>query len=243
MRAAAITGQELEDPDARIAASAVVRLWKVVIEHLDQPGLGVQMGRTVAAKTLGLVGYAMYHSTSLHHAMQCLARYQRIISEAVRYDIDSGPAGTCLTYTAHPALSALRHPIEGSLAALLNVTRELTRRNLVPQKLTLPFARDASAEEFHRAFGIRPQFESRVAAVVFADEQMRLPVEAADPTLYGYLTDLADTTLQALHTDDHDFEAQVRETLLKMMPLGKPDLCRQEHVVRSHGSPDRVKRL
>lgn len=224
MRAAAITAQELEDPDARIAASTVVRLWKVVIEHLDQPGLGVQMGRTVTAKTLGLVGYAMYHSTNLHDAVQCLARYQRIISEAVRYDIVGDGSSTCMTYTAHPALSALRHPIEGALAALLNVTRELTGRDIVPQRLTLPFPRDESEEEFRRSFGIRPQFESHAAAVLFTDEQMRLPIEAADPTLHGYLTDLAETTLQALHTVDHDFEAQVRETLLRMMPLGKPDL-------------------
>ena len=226
MQSAALTAANLEDPDARIPAQAVVRLWRRVDECLDDPCLGVRVGRTVTAKSLGLVGYAMYYSNDLHEAMRCLGRYQRIISEAVRYEVESGEDITSIAYNAHPALLALRHPIEGAFAALLNVAREVTGRNIVPRRLALPFAKDAAANEFRRAFGIQPEFETAIAVMEFSNEHMRLPISAADPTLRHYLTELADTTLQSLHSQDHDFEQQVRETLLTMMPRGKPDLWR-----------------
>lgn len=226
MDASSLTEHDLEDPDSRIHLRIVIRLWREIIERLDEPTLGLSVGRSITAIRLGLVGYAMQNSADLLEAVRCLARYYRILSEAVWFDITQDDARTTLTYSAHPMLTALRHPIEAPVAALVTVARELSNQPIVPIKVELPFPKHGSPQSFHSAFGVQPRFDSVATAIVFSNEQMKLPVAGSDPTLGGYLTKLAEITLQSMRSPEHDFAQQVRETLWAMLPQGKPDLWR-----------------
>jgi len=226
MKRSSLTPQALADPDSRVQVRSVLELWRAIIEGVDEPTPGLDLGRTVSAKDLGLVGYVMYYSADLFEAILCLERFYRILSEAVRFDVTRDDKSTTLRYSAHPTLVALRHPIEAPIAAVVQLARELSGEAIVPESVQLPFPKHASQRAFRGAFGTQPQFNSIAPVIVFSNQHMELPVKATDPALSGYLTELAETTLQGLRMPDHDFEQQVRETLWSMLPHGKPDLWR-----------------
>lgn len=226
MHASSLSPGIFDDPDSRVRLASVVELWRVMIERIEDPSFGLHEGRRTTAKSLGLVGYAMYYSENLFDALRCLSRYYRILSEAVRFAVSREEAQTTLIFNKHPSLVALRHPLEAAAAATVAVTSELTCKNLVPQAVSFPFPGRLEAHEYQRVLGVSPAFDSDVMMIVFDNDAMDLPVVASDPTLKGYLTELADHTIRSLREPDNDFEQQVRETLWAMLPHGKPDLWR-----------------
>jgi AraC-like DNA-binding protein len=226
MAASNLAEGELADPDSRIGVRSVIDLWTAVISRLGTSSLGLDLGSSISAKDLGLVGYAMYHSADLFGAFKNLERFYRIISEVVRFDVVRDEMNTTLTHRIHPSLIALRHPVETAIAGLAGLARELTGEAVAPKQVHLPFPEHGSQQDFLNAFGVYPQFGSDAATIVFSNRHMALPVKTTDLTLLGYLTELAETTMQSLHTPQLNFEQQVREALWKMLPYGKPDLWR-----------------
>lgn len=226
MAASSMTEGELADPDSRIGVRSVIDLWTAVISRLETSSLGLDLGTTISAKDLGLVGYTMCHSADLFGAFKNLERFYRIISEVVRFDVVRDEMNTTLIHRIHPSLIALRHPVETAIAGLAGLARELTGEPVTPKQVQLPFPEYGSEQDFLNALGLYPQFDSDVATIVFTNRQMALPVTATDPTLLGYLTELAETTMQSLRTPELNFAQQVREVLWAMLPYGKPDLWR-----------------
>ena len=74
MHAAVIDEAELRDPDARIPVSKIWNLWRIVIERVPDPALGVRMGAAARVREFGIVGYTMLFSATLRGAFERLAR-------------------------------------------------------------------------------------------------------------------------------------------------------------------------
>ena len=126
MEAAGLSADDLAKPDSRIKTSHNLKLWRTVIDHQNDALLGVHVGSSIRATALGLVGYAMYHSRDLRSALQRLALYMRILSEAIIFRIDERGEQTVVTWQAHPSLVALRHPIEMGVTTVVSLAREIT---------------------------------------------------------------------------------------------------------------------
>lgn len=226
LRLASITPANLADPDTRLPLSALLRLWRAILERQEGIAIGVRIGSTCRATRLGLVGYAMYYSRDLLEALHRFSRHIRIISEAVQFEIVSDGERTTLSFIAHPSLLALRHPVEAQLAAVLTVGREITQSDLVPLAIQLPFPNPGDSKEHREVFRCPVHFSQPDAAIVLATSQMRLPIKAADPTLSGYLEELASSTLKSLGAPNENFVDAVRRVLWSELPGGKPNLWR-----------------
>lgn len=226
LREAGLTQRDIADPDARIDSRCMRRLWRAVIGRLDDPDLGLHVGRTVRAAQLGLVGYAMTYSDTLGGALHRLGRYARILNEAVRYELQDRGEQAVLVGHGHPSLVALRHPVVATICVILTIAREITRTALVPLSVEVPFPRSGSRGAFRAAFGCDLAFDRPVGAITFSAEQMELPNRLADPTLTGYLDDLAALNLAELDARGDGLVDDVRHTLWGLLPAGRPDLWR-----------------
>ena len=223
MRAASIDTLDLHDPDARVPFAKVLRLWRAVAERQPDPAVGLRLGSAVTVRDLGLVGYAMAHSSSLAEAFRRFSRYCGIISEAVRIRLAETPQRVSLEFHAHPALDALRHPVNARLAAVLAAGREITGTDLTPVEVCLPFPRPRRTKEYARFFRCALRFDQPAAAMVFRREQMRLPVTAADPTLAGYLDELASGKLRSL-AEGETLIGRVRQAMWSRLSTQTPTL-------------------
>jgi AraC-like DNA-binding protein len=226
MDTTSLSTKAIKDPDSRVSLSAQLQLWRAVLKKLADPALGLQVGITVKANQLGIVGYAMSHSETLLEAFKRLSRYLRIISEAITFEMIPGKGVVRLQINTHPSLLALRHPIEAQLAAILTVAREITGQQLVPIGVDLPTMRPTESRAYRDVFRCDLQFGQHPAAIVFTQKQLLLPVVAADATLSGYLLELASRKLDAMRDPNESLADAVRRALWADLSIGKPDLGR-----------------
>ena len=222
--AARLDRRILNDPDSRVPLSAQLRLWRAVIEQSNDPGIGLQIGRSASAKKLGVVGYAMHHSETLSEALSRFARYLRIISEAILFSVAPQPDAVRLELRSHPSFVALRHPVEAQLVALLTLATGITGQDIVPTGVELPTPPVDDIGRYRDTFGCSPRFDRPAAAIVLTHRQLALPVTAADQTLGGYLAELANSKLGELREPDENLVSAVRRALWSRLSSGKPAL-------------------
>lgn len=223
---AGLSKQDLADPDSRIRTASMLKLWRAVIDRQDDSALGLHIGSTITATELGLVGYAMYHARDLQDALRSLARYGRIISEAVRFKFEEHDEHAILVWQAHPSLVALRHPVECGIAIVVSVAREITGSDLQPLQVDLPAPRPDLLADYRAAFRCPVLFDRSVGSVTFSRQQIELPTIASDATLAGYLGELAAITVRPLEERDASMIAAVRHVLWSLLPAGRADLWR-----------------
>ncbi len=223
MREASIDELDLSDPDSRVPFAKTLRLWRAIVERRPDPTVGLRLGAAVTVRELGLVGYAMAHSATLGEAWRRFSRYCRIISDAIRVHIAEAADRARVDVEAHPALDALRHPVNARLACMLAVSREITGTDVTPVEVSFPYPRPPSTRDYARVFGCALRFGRPPAAIVFRREQMGLPIAASDPTLAGYLDELASEKVRSL-TQEESLSGKVRQAMWRRLSTGAPSL-------------------
>ena len=227
-----ISDEQLDDPDSRIATRSMTRLWQVLIDELQDPLLGLHAARTVSVKQMGLVGYTMQHSMSLGDALGRLGRYQRILSEAVRFDLRSNGEEFEIRWTTHPSLVSLRAPIEVSMTLLLRASRELTGVPVTPLRLEMPMRQPDDLSEYRAEFACPMFFDSENSSMTFSAGDLELPTVTPDETLVGYLDELAEIAASPLDANKDSTATAVRRTLWSLLPSGRPSVW---HTAREMG--------
>jgi len=223
MRLAGFRQHELDDPDSRVPLAKVWTLWRIVIEQADDPNLGLHLGIETRVRELGLVGYAAYHSQTLQTAFERIARYSRIVNEAlVAHMIDDEDRGTFAVEKA-PRLDSLRHPIDGRMASATAVARELTGVDINPLEVRFPYPRPSDTSEYRRIFRCTVLFDQPESMLVFGRIDLDRPVLHADETLSGYLDKLAEDSLESL-SGSTTFKQRVRRTIWSELSGGKPNV-------------------
>jgi AraC-like DNA-binding protein len=203
---------------------AIINLWRYVSEHVDDPGVGVRLGATIRTRDLGLVGYAMYYSDTLLHALVRLARYIRIVNEAIQIKLEPDGDNLRVVLEAHPALDAIRHPVDCRLTTVLAYARELTGVDLVPVAVRFPYRRIETLGAHKRFFRAPLEFGCSRSELVFRQRDVDRPVQAADETLTGYLDGLAHDVLEGLA--EGSFVDKVRRVVWSELSGGQPTLQR-----------------
>lgn len=221
-----LTPRMVEDPDARIKYSYMLQLWRAILDGREGEPIGLRAACQVHATDLGIVGYAMSYSENLLQAYERMARYGRVLSEAVGYEVHRHGEQVVLSPRTDPSLLGVWHPIVAELTLLLNIGREVTKKTLDPIEVHLPPPQPARLAEYRELFRCPIRFDRPQAALVFSASQMRLPIEASDPTLSGYLEQLAGHVLKSLHTPPETFVDRVRRATWHQLSSGKPELSR-----------------
>lgn len=224
LSASGISDAKLRDPDARIATRSMTRLWQAVIDELADPFLGLHAARTVNIEQLGLVGYTMRHSANLGEAIERLARYQRLLSEGVRYQLTRHGEEFEVSWTTHPSLLSLRAPVEAGMTLLVRSARQLTGVEIHPVRLDLPTPQPDDVSEYRNEFACPMLFGAETASLTFSANHFALPTVASDETLVGYLDELAEIAVAPLDPTKDSTSTAVRRTLWSLLPSGRPSV-------------------
>jgi AraC-like DNA-binding protein len=172
----------------------------------------------------------MYHSQSLHRAIERLIRYSNILSDAIQIKVIDGEEADQVVLDNEPESRVLRHPVDSRLAAVLSIAREISSSDIVPVEVCFcyPEPQDTSA---HREFFRAPlSFGQPDSMLVLRKRDMNLPVVSADETLSGYLDRLADETLQ-MTTPRGSFVERVQRAIWSKLSGGQPTLRRMAEIL------------
>jgi AraC-like DNA-binding protein len=222
LRAAGLDERHLRAPDTRIPLSALARLCGAITARIADPAIGLRLGADARAREFGLVGCAMAYSDTLGSALTRLARYGRIVSDALVVTLDTERDTLWVRVDVQPALRALRVAVDARLAALLSVCREIVGAPIAPLCVQLPYRRPVEVAEYERFFRGRLDFGAVATALQFEDRDVQRPVTLSDSTLSGYLEHVADQAVAALSTK-LTIADRVRRTLWSGLSGGVPD--------------------
>jgi AraC-like DNA-binding protein len=222
LKAAGLEERHLRDPDARIPLSAIARLWATIGTRVPDPSIGLRLGADARAREFGLVGCAMAYSKTLGAALTRLARYGRIVSDALVVTLDTEQDTLWVRVDVQPALRALRPAVDARLAALLSVCREIVGAPIAPLCVQLPYRRPAEVAEYERFFRGRLEFGAVATALQLEDKDVQRPVALSDPALTGYLDRMADQSVAVLNTK-LTLADRVRRILWSELSAGVPD--------------------
>jgi AraC-like DNA-binding protein len=226
MEAASLSATDLADPDSRTPVASMQKLWRAVLSQHNDPLLGLNVGKTVTAERLGLLGYMMNFSDHLLDALLHLSRYGRLVSDAWQCHIIRERDSVSVRLELRPYMVALRHPVDAAMASILAVAREITQTEVSPQEVRLISPPPDSVEPYRSVFKCVVTFGRPDAEMVFTPQQMETPVVARDEMLVAYLDELATSKLQVLGEPDTGFIDRVRGAIWNTLQRGKPSLVR-----------------
>jgi AraC-like DNA-binding protein len=194
-----------------------------VIDRSPAPGFGLRAGATRSARDGGLVGYAMLHSATLRDALMRLQRYGRIVGDHNRIEIDEAGSAVTITFQGHPVLEAIHELTELDVAWIVSAIRGMTTREFTPREVRFPYEAPDYVSELRGCFRCSIQFVAPHVAIVLRPSDLDLPVAASDPTLAGYLDQLAENAVKALGEDDST-TGRLRQVLWSRLSEGAPTL-------------------
>ena len=217
--------ERLATPDEMVSGAVVERVWQTAIARVGDPELGLHIGEALQPTALGLIGFVMLSCTTLGAALDKLARYWNLMSNAtsIRFRNDGRIAVLELVVHDLPGNFLLwnRHPVESSLSATTGLTRALAGRQLPLSDAASTYPPPAQTREYERILGRRPRFNAEANLISFPTEALSWPVLHSNP---GLLEQFEGQIRKLLDSNPGTSADRVRTVLAKSLRGDVPDL-------------------
>jgi AraC-like DNA-binding protein len=205
-----------------------VARWRALLERaagaLDDPQLGLRLGRSITPAHLGVIGYVLLACGNLGAALQRLEQYQRLVydvnpmrtlaeggSVVLEWGVEQGRPGPLADETA--------------IAALVQMARDLSGRRFAPQEVSFVNPAPASLKPYRDWFGCPVRFGQPHTTLRFPAHYLALPLRQPDAALLALLERQADALLAELPGSD-DYEQSVRRCIVRLSREGEVSLER-----------------
>lgn len=203
-----------------------LQLWTSLLEKIsvavDDPALGLAIGKRIAPRHVGVLGYLVLSCQNLGQALTRFARYQRLVYDVnpfsvhidergmeLRWGIDFGKPGPLVDET--------------SIAALFSFLHTLTNQPLHPSFVSFVNPKPANLQVYADYFHCPVEFEDEFTRVRFPTEYLSVPLLHSDPTLLELLSQQAETLLLVLPKADA-FEEKLQQVIVQCLHEGEPTL-------------------
>ena len=151
-----LSEQDLDNQENRISSDAQARLLEFAADALHDPSLGFHLSTEVDPRELGLPFYVASAAKDLGEAIALLARYCRIINEAIRVQMTRRSSDLLIeVHLVGVARFLAAQNAELAIAVILKSLRVITGRNVHPTKITLVHTRNSDFREFERFAAVR----------------------------------------------------------------------------------------
>lgn len=216
-----IDGELLLGASNRFSHQDVTRLWVVARKLANRPDFGLAVAKEVKPSSFHVVGYLMQSSVTPYRALERLARYCRLLSDAatarlvhkkglvaieVYFDLDKQP----------PILQSY----DTVLASILHLLREISGEALRPTAVNLRYsatALDPSIEDF---FECPIEYGAAQESLIFHKADLERPILAADEELANLLEGVARKQLDIRM--EGRLHLRVRDALMAQLAEGPP---------------------
>ncbi len=223
---AGLLEDDLKRTDRRLGADSQGVLFESAAEAVDDAAFGLRLAQRVNPREAGLLFYAMSAAKNVDEALALLARYARIVHEAVRMKLAREPEGMNVEMN-FVGLSRHRFPqnVEFGMALILRAFREIAGRNIRPTRVAFAHARNANRRDFERFFGCPVEFgQSGVVTsdrMIFANATLAVPLVTEDSYLLTTLRPFCEEAAKKRETAPGTIRSAVENEVQKLLPHGK----------------------
>jgi AraC-like DNA-binding protein len=218
--AALLSPQTLGDPDGRVPAAHVVRLWEFLPEVLADDSFGVSLAALAAGAPLSVGWWVVWSSPTLRQGLEQGVRYQRLLHDQARgeFSLDSREGVYRHQVGALPE-RAPRHAIEFGFASFARFARRATGRDIAPSRVSFQHAAPRDLAQHRAAFGHRIEFNQERDELAYDRETLELPLLTADASLQEVVESHARGLLRSF-PDDGGLDARLRQAICEQLRRG-----------------------
>jgi AraC-like DNA-binding protein len=219
--AAGIDPRELSDPDVRVPMRAVLRLLEGAVAQTGDDNLGLHLAEHADLGSGDVHFYAMLASRTLGDAYARLCRYQQLIHDTSRVELEAESGRVMLRHVMAGHLAAPRHSSEFLLAVWVRAGRVITGIDWTPLDVHFMHAAPANVREHTEFFRSRIHFGMPDNALILPASLLDTPCVRADESLIAVLDRYAADRIEAEPVSDGIVD-RVRSTLADELKGGEP---------------------
>ena len=192
-----------------------------------KPTFALRLARGIAPRHFGVVGFAALACGTLAEALQRLERYHRSVYDVNPAQLHQRADGLCIEWGVERGRPG---PLvdETAIAALVQLTRELTGRPLRPLGVDFVNRRPADVKPYEDFFGAPVRFEQPTTRLLLALPDLALPLRGADAALLALLDAQAERLLQDVAAVGEPV-AVWRQALVGLIRSGRTSLADLAH--------------
>ncbi|MBB3046804.1 AraC-like DNA-binding protein [Litorivivens lipolytica] len=218
-----ITPDLLQTSQARYPHAAQQRFWQVVEEISGDPLIGLHLAEVMSLHKGQVWEYLFLSSPTFGDGLQRALNYQRLVSDASRWELRLEGDTACLDFTFnHEPTPEQRHFVEASALYLIRYFRALTHDSFAPRHLAFSHEAAASIDDYRAVMGCDVAFAQPSTTLTFDAKVMELPSSRAEPELLKLHEQLANERLARLQKQD--IVVAVRTAIAETLEQGQPEL-------------------
>ena len=231
----AFSADALADPDGRVPASLLLRLWEVLPSRCSDESFGFWLAEQLQAPPLSLASWVISSSPTLGEGFTRSLRYQRLLHDEARSELTVSASEACYRHQiGTPPFRAPSAAIEFGFLSFLHLARRITGQQVVPLRVRFQHAAPRNVIRHQASFGPGLSFGAEVDELVLARASLDLPLLGGDPTLSQIVEAHAAAALARLPAQN-DVSARVRAQIGDLLRQGTPSVeavCQRLRVSR-----------
>lgn len=217
-------GVSVEDtfnPEVWISVDATSALLTAAENRLQDPSLGINMARRSEYSAFGGLGLALSAGGSMLSVLQRLARYQRLISDAVRAELVVEDTTVCVQF--RPSSGHVPHPqgIQYVMSSLMRLVRLRVDPALNPLEVHVAHHDDDYCASMARYFRVAPT-RSDYYGLTFDRKQAAAELHSSDNQMVAMLE--ATLNERLAEQEKGSLVIQLSLWLEGQLPEGEPSL-------------------
>lgn len=162
----------------------ITRLWRAAAQLTQDPSFGLKAGSLVGPASFNVVSFIVQSAPTLRQALSVVQKYQRLISDAGRFQLLPGPTNSWVVY--HPNQGDLAfspHQIEAVLAAFVSFARWLMPKGLQPNLVRFSHARMGPVAQYREVFSCPVEFDQAYSGLLVDNDLLDRPLPQANAQL------------------------------------------------------------
>ena len=187
-QAAQIDPAWVDDPNSRVPARAMERLWATAERLTGDADLGLHSAETYNPGALSIVGYVILSCRTAEDALERLARYAPLLNDGLHVRVEHEPGTTTCRFGAAAGVDSFlrrapRQAVETLAAGIVLTLGRLATRPPAPVAVTFQHSAPASVAEHLRLLGPGVRFDQPENTVVYPTSALMAGMLSADPAL------------------------------------------------------------
>jgi AraC-like DNA-binding protein len=231
------------DPDERVPAARIIRLWGEAARRTGDSDFGLHLAEWLQPEEhYDVIGYVCRTSPTLGEAYRRVARYFALLHQQVTFSIQEEDHAVRVQHHVHDLSDAPpRHPVECVLATLILQGRRALGQPFAPLLVRFRHEAPASTAEHARIFGAPVRFGAPVSELVLPRALWDQPQREADARLCAVLERQAEAQLARLPAVG-GLLSRVRGAIDALLASGGGEPSLEEVAARLRQSPRSLQR-
>lgn len=217
---------DLYNLESRLAADKLATLMRHCNKVLGRRDFSIEVAKHFHPSMFHALGYAMMSSSSLHDALERLARYKRVVSNTCTIEITQQDSKLLFemhidTYpdSKRPVLEACL--VDTFMATIVTFSKELVGNDIAPMLVRLSAAKEHPSDNYLETFyKCDIEYGCAVNSLTFSREAADAKLLVGNPIITRVHENVLDELLSRVDKDDLIYS--VKKIIYKELPMGAP---------------------